>query len=99
MACPLALCLRYFGKWLLAHGIVRVSCKLTAKTVSTVFEAQETPHCRTPAGNLKTGFGEIYNEWSGRESNPRPLHCERSALPTELPPRESLILWGWARGV
>ena len=24
--------------------------------------------------------------WSGRESNPRPLHCERSALPTELPP-------------
>src|SRR5262249_48641960 len=24
---------------------------------------------------------------SGRESNPRPLHCERSALPTELPPR------------
>src|SRR3712207_6356103 len=27
------------------------------------------------------------NQWSGRESNPRPLHCERSALPTELPPR------------
>lgn len=26
-------------------------------------------------------------EWSGRESNPRPLHCERSALPIELPPR------------
>jgi hypothetical protein len=26
--------------------------------------------------------------WSGRESNPRPLHCERSALPTELPPHE-----------
>jgi hypothetical protein len=25
-------------------------------------------------------------KWSGRESNPRPLHCERSALPTELPP-------------
>ena len=24
--------------------------------------------------------------WSGRGSNPRPLHCERSALPTELPP-------------
>ena len=27
-------------------------------------------------------------QWSGRESNPRPLHCERSALPTELPPRQ-----------
>ena len=24
--------------------------------------------------------------WSGRGSNPRPLHCERSALPAELPP-------------
>src|SRR5262245_1677608 len=28
--------------------------------------------------------------WSGRESNPRPLHCERSALPTELPPRRGV---------
>src|SRR3990167_4249293 len=27
--------------------------------------------------------------WSGRGSNPRPLHCERSALPAELPPH-----WG-----
>ena len=26
-------------------------------------------------------------KWSERESNPRPLHCERSALPTELPPQ------------
>ncbi len=26
--------------------------------------------------------------WSGRGSNPRPLHCERSALPAELPPHE-----------
>src|SRR5579862_1800164 len=25
--------------------------------------------------------------WSGRESNPRPSHCERDALPTELPPQ------------
>ena len=24
--------------------------------------------------------------WSGRGSNPRPSHCERDALPTELPP-------------
>src|SRR5437868_13931194 len=27
------------------------------------------------------------SEWSGRESNPRPLQCDCSALPTELPPR------------
>ena len=31
-------------------------------------------------------------QWSGRESNPRPLHCERSALPTELPPQRRPIL-------
>ena len=28
-------------------------------------------------------------KWSERDSNSRPLHCERSALPTELPPRQS----------
>lgn len=28
-------------------------------------------------------------KWSGWESNPRPHHCERCALPTELPPRPS----------
>src|SRR5690606_12657505 len=26
--------------------------------------------------------------WSGGGSNSRPLHCERSALPAELPPHE-----------
>src|SRR3984957_13306495 len=26
--------------------------------------------------------------WSGRASNPRPSHCERDALPTELPPHD-----------
>jgi hypothetical protein len=26
-------------------------------------------------------------EWSGRGSNPQPQHCERCALPIELPPR------------
>ena len=31
----------------------------------------------------KSGGNE--NWWTGRGSNPRPLHCERSALPTELP--------------
>ena len=28
-------------------------------------------------------------KWSGRGSNPQPLHCERSALPIELPPRSA----------
>ena len=32
-------------------------------------------------------------KWSGRESNPRPSHCERDALPTELPPRNT----GWSK--
>jgi hypothetical protein len=30
--------------------------------------------------------------WSGRGSNPRPRHCERRALPTELPPRHVVII-------
>ena len=44
-------------------------------------------------------------EWSGRESNPRPLQCDCSALPTELPPRcdayssrgpsRPIKVWGW----
>jgi hypothetical protein len=29
----------------------------------------------------------ILVKWSGGGSNSRPLHCERSALPTELPPQ------------
>ena len=29
--------------------------------------------------------------WSGRELNPRPLECDSSALPTELPPRRLRI--------
>ena len=30
--------------------------------------------------------------WRGGGSNSRPLHCERSALPAELPPHEAQIL-------
>ena len=45
-------------------------------------------------------FGKAaYEKWSERDSNPRPLHCERSALPTELPPHKillNLILNRWA---
>ena len=31
-----------------------------------------------------------YHEWSGRGSNPQPPHCERGALPIELPPH---VVW------
>src|SRR5213082_3133877 len=33
-------------------------------------------------------FGRLWMTkwWSGRGSNPRPSHCERDALPAELPP-------------
>ena len=34
----------------------------------------------------KTALKLTWKWWSGRESNPRPMHCERIALPTELPP-------------
>jgi hypothetical protein len=43
-------------------------------------------------------YGPGLDWWSGRESNPRPLHCERSALPTELPPQaRRAILASWLR--
>ena len=32
-------------------------------------------------------------QWSGGGSNSRPLHCERSALPTELPPQFVLSVY------
>ena len=28
----------------------------------------------------------VVKQWSGRGSNPQPPHCERGALPIELPP-------------
>src|SRR5690606_2878243 len=48
----------------------------------------EEPSSATEASPETTGcfLCAWRREWSGRESNPRPLHCERSALPTELPP-------------
>src|SRR6266403_9672 len=46
-----------------------------------------TPQAGTPAAGGTTwdrrGTGSW---WSGRGSNPRPSHCERDALPAELPP-------------
>ena len=32
--------------------------------------------------------------WSERDSNPRPLRCERNALPAELPPHVSVVTGG-----
>jgi hypothetical protein len=37
------------------------------------------------------GFIMLNFWWSGRGSNPRPSHCERDALPTELPPQEGIL--------
>src|SRR5579862_8623899 len=37
-------------------------------------------------GTGRAGFSRLGNWWSGRGSNPRPSHCERDALPAELPP-------------
>src|SRR6185503_14965291 len=46
----------------------------------------------------RTGRGKG-NWWSGRGSNPRPSHCERDALPAELPPHaKSAIITQPARG-
>src|SRR5262245_55390141 len=44
-----------------------------------------------PAGKMKklTEFSMSW-KWSGRDSNSRPLQCDCSALPTELPPLEVL---------
>src|SRR5437016_12633445 len=35
---------------------------------------------------LSRADNRLKNEWSRRESNPRPLECHSSALPTELRP-------------
>ena len=45
------------------------------------------PHCPTQAGTLSPAFGVSYVNWRRWDSNPRPSHCERDALPTELRPR------------
>ena len=39
------------------------------------------------------GFDECL-QWSGGGSNSRPLHCERSALPAELPPQKYCTVIG-----
>jgi integrase len=51
---------------------------------------QQNEHAKT-ARNLRKkpdqkGFLTGLRGWRRRDSNPRPLHCERSALPTELRP-------------
>jgi hypothetical protein len=50
--------------------------------------------CRDPSNSHKCekpSEKRGFSEWSRRESNPRPLHCERSALPTELRPLDELV--------
>ncbi len=45
---------------------------------SGIVNVEETP--------INIGQNVSRKWWSGWESNPRPSHCERDALPTELPP-------------
>src|SRR4051794_6154017 len=50
-------------------------------SIGHVFHFLSEPDARGDA------LGGILTEWSGRGSNPQPQHCERCALPIELPPR------------
>ena len=47
------------------------------------------PLSSSRTGTLSRAFGGSYVQWSGRGSNPQPQHCERCALPIELPPLPS----------
>lgn len=48
---------------------------------------RKIPQQHANFGQQKTGLkGRFVQWWRGWESNPRPHHCERCALPTELPP-------------
>jgi len=63
---------------------------LSSHRKTLINERRETRMTKTPGNQAKKpclqGLQTRLFEWSGRELNPRPLHCERSALPTELPP-------------
>ncbi|CDI04031.1 hypothetical protein BN873_790012 [Candidatus Competibacter denitrificans Run_A_D11] len=48
------------------------------------------PYCRY----LCTYQASQRGWWSGRGSNPRPSHCERDALPAELPPHLKVYIEG-----
>jgi hypothetical protein len=45
-----------------------------------------------PGFELRLDQGSGKKWWSGRGSNPRPSHCERDALPAELPPHAKLAI-------
>jgi hypothetical protein len=80
-----------------AKGVTAVGGKLGAGNVtpaavgSGVRSRQRRAQNQSQPINTKQPFDNTCqraaSKWSGRESNPRPLHCERSALPTELPPQ------------
>ena len=49
-------------------------------------------HCRPrPGGRCRPAMTRDGNWWSGGGSNSRPSHCERDALPAELPPHTGRI--------
>ena len=55
---------------------------------TVVFASRSTLKRKNP---MKHGAFWVFIKWSRRESNPRPLHCERSALPTELRPLDDTV--------
>src|SRR5262245_11045675 len=67
-----------------SRAMCRVYCMSVAIVKHLVTGRDRDAYCRQAEVRAA---GPMMRKWSGRESNPRPLHCERSTLPTELPPR------------
>ena len=61
-------------------GIGKHSRRTTGKN------SQNEGERRLGPGALRSGTEDCPEKWSGRGSNPQPPHCERGALPVELPP-------------
>src|SRR5204863_45721 len=65
---------------LAAQASGRHACRLQIESLTE-------GHQKTKQEGTARGCGlRLLGKWSGRGSNPRPSHCERDALPAELPP-------------
>src|SRR5437016_5658607 len=70
-------------------------CTKGVRTVGPITEAGGRLALRELSGQFTAGRWVSSSQdaegfvakWSGRGSNPHPQHCERCALPIELPPR------------
>ena len=70
------------------HDNVRPGCSDALRAATPGWRAKPRANgaaeSRTSCGRSRHSRFEKW--WSGRGSNPRPSHCERDALPSELPP-------------